>query len=76
MINFLNLEIIVEAVKLEMWLRIYLTSNLKMLCCESEDPLILSNSVMNISATDTNLFLLSKVAVAAKNPTVSWRNWY
>jgi len=42
-----------------------------MLCCESEDSLMLSNSVMNISAIDANFFLLSKVAVAAKNPTVS-----
>lgn len=42
-----------------------------MVCFESEDSLILSNSVTNISATDTIFFLLFKVAVAAKNPTVS-----
>lgn len=58
-INFLNLDVTVEAIKLEIWLWIYLASDLKMFCFESEDFQILFNFVMNISAAHTDFFLLS-----------------
>lgn len=62
MINFINIEVIVEAIKLEICPWIYLTFNLKMLCFENEpvkllclqDNLILANSTVNILNTDTN----------------------
>lgn len=58
-INFLNLDVIVEAIKLEIRLWIYLASDLKMFCFEIEDFQILFNFVMNISAAHTDFFLLS-----------------
>lgn len=46
--NFLNLEVIVETIKLRIWLWMYSAPNLKMVCFESRDCQTQSNFVMNI----------------------------